>query len=55
MKIKEALNDLVLAVTFKGKPEDFGKPNESNMCYDARVPVKFITNAIEALEVSNAK
>lgn len=47
--LRKALSDLITAVTFKGSPEEFGKPDESNMCYDARVPVAFIDNAKTAL------
>ena len=45
-ELEAALRDLLVAVTFKTPPRDFG---EDNPCYEARVPIAFVDIARAAL------
>lgn len=45
----EALKALITAVTYHAPPKDFGTPEEPNLCWEARVPIEFVTRANEAL------
>jgi hypothetical protein len=49
-EVEEALRELLVAVTFSEPPVNMGgTEDDPNLCYEARVPVEFVTNARAAL------
>lgn len=48
-ELLEALEGLVIAVTYADPPKDFGTRLEPNLCHEARVPTEFVTHARTAI------
>jgi len=48
------LQELLVAVEYKGPPVDFGKPGDPNPCFEARIPIGFVEAARNAIASAGA-